>query len=78
MSAERDRTLAGVVTLLLLVGGWLLLTYGIAAAVSPKAWPISIGLLLLLFAGIKPFLQLVTLGFAALLVEDEPKRGGRR
>lgn len=74
MSAERDSLIAGLVTLLFLVAGWMVVTAGLAALCSPKVWLLSVGLLLFLFGGVGPFVELVMRGFASLLVEPTKRR----
>ena len=58
----------------LIVSGWSLVTWGIAALTSWKTWPLSIGLLLLLAGGIRPVALIFWEGFYAMVLEeDEPK-----
>lgn len=50
-----------------LVGGWLLVTYGIAGLIRPRiAWPISVGLLLLTASGWKFIAKIAAVGLYAM------------
>jgi hypothetical protein len=52
---------------LAIVGGWTLVTYGLAALLAPEVWPISGGLFLLSIAGWGHLRVLFTAGCYALL-----------
>lgn len=49
-----------------ILGGWALLTYGVASLTVPEVWPISGGLFCLSFAGWGHLRVLFTMGWWAL------------
>ena len=50
----------------LALGGWALLTWGVAALTSPLAWRFSAGLLLVALVGLKPLATVVLEGVERL------------
>ena len=52
-----------------MLGGWALLTYGIALLTTPKVWPISGGLLLLSAGGWRLLWTIVSYGLYSLTRE---------
>lgn len=49
-----------------IVGGWALVTYGLASLTVPEVWPLSGGLALLSLAGWGHLRQIVSLGLYTL------------
>lgn len=61
---------AEILTATGLIGGWLLVTWGLPAITSWKVWPISIGILLLSAAGWEFILNLARKGLYHLSREE--------
>lgn len=54
-----------------ILGGWALLTHGIAILTTPKVWPLSIGVLLLTTAGWRMLWAILSYGFYGLTRADK-------
>lgn len=63
IAAWHRRRRAEIALSVALVGGWLLVTYGVTAVVRPRiAWPMSIGLMLLTGSGWSVLWSIATKG----------------
>jgi hypothetical protein len=65
---------AELLTGIALVGGWTLVTQGIAQLTTTKVWPISVGLLLLLLCGVQWLHRVFMRGLYRLYLDE--KDGG--
>ena len=68
------RVRAEILAALAMLGGWALLTYGIAILTTPKVWPLSGGLLLLAAGGWRMLWTSASYGLYGLT--REPKKRG--
>jgi ABC-type glycerol-3-phosphate transport system permease component len=66
--------IAELLAALAMLGGWALLTWGVVLLTTPKAWPLSGGLLLLSCAGWRLLWTIATHGLYSL-TREAPKRG---
>lgn len=72
--ARANRLWPELLTSLALVGGWALLTWGVARLTAPVAWVFSAGLLLVSLGGWRLLWEVATRGLYAL---TRPTKRGR-